>query len=982
MSDGKKYWGSLEELEQTEAFKDSLGKEFVSEFDRRDFLKLMGASIFMATMACSRKPVEKIIPYVNKPEDLTPGVANWYASTCGGCAASCGVLVKTREGRPIKLEGNEDHSLSRGGLCARGQASLLHLYDPDRLKGPVAVSRSEGTYEEIAWAKADESIRAELEKIKIGKGKVYLLSGVLTSPSTKKLIGEFLAPFQGTHVSYEAVVPEEIGLGQKLAYGQKVTPRYRFDQAKLVLSFGADFLGTWLSPVEFTKQFSKARRVEEGKMLRLVCVESVLSLTGTNADQYFSVKPGDELPVALALANELIVQKKQSRYALDGAIVAALTPYNVNKVAAATGVDAAALQKLAQELIRHRGEGLVLGGAIKGKNAVALQAVVSLLNSALENDGATIDAEVAPSHQADSSYADLLALIEDMNHGKVAALFIYQSNPIFQLPTALNFSAALKKVPFVVNFADRVDETALQSNFVCPDSHTLESWNDAMPQQGVMSLTQPTIAPLHQTRQWQDSLVVWGRLPTKNWYAYLKNQWQGNWETALQKGVVSLPLASGRAHAARNFSAAALQGLPKLVESTGETLLALYPAVGHLDGRDINNGWLQELPDPISKITWENVLSVAPALAKKMNLNEGDIVRVSSAMGVDTELPLHIQPKMNENTAMVAVGFGQPHAGKIGGGIGVNVYPYQQIGAELPEWTGQAVKLTKTGKTTRLAVTQGHNTMEGRPIIKETTFAEFQKNPAAGNEKMLELPSLWPVHEYKTYRWGMAIDMNSCTGCQACMIGCQSENNIPIVGKKQVINGREMHWIRIDRYYSGDENHPEVRYQPMLCQHCENAPCETVCPTLATFHDDEGLNQQVYNRCVGTRYCSNNCPYKVRRFNFFDYSKEFVEPLNLVLNPDITTRSRGVMEKCTFCIQRIAESKDKAKDIGKDVLVADGAIKTACQQSCPADAIVFGNTNDPNSKVSKLKKSPRGYHVLEDLNTKPQVTYLLKVTNT
>ena len=422
--------------------------------------------------------------------------------------------------------------------------------------------------------------------------------------------------------------------------------------------------------------------------------------------------------------------------------------------------------------------------------------------------------------------------------------------------------------------------------------------------------------------------------------------------------------------------------MPHLEKQDATITLALYPSVAHFDGRMIHNVWLQELPDPISKVTWGNYLAVAPKTAEQLKLRQNDVVQIDNGSGVLVELPVHIQPKLHPQTVMAAIGYGQ-------GDVGADVYPFQTIHNGFPSWSGLKVTLKKTGKRSPLAITQGHQTMEGRPIIQETTFAQFQKSALASpGEKPEALPSMWPEQEYKKHRWGMVIDLASCTGCNACMIGCQSENNIPVVGKEQVLIGREMHWIRLDRYYNGDEENPSVAYQPMLCQQCENAPCETVCPTLATFHNDEGLNMQTYNRCVGTRYCANNCPYKVRRFNYFDYSKQYASPLNLVLNPDITTRERGVMEKCTFCVQRIQEVKDRAKDEGGPALLEkggrplkDGEIKTACEQSCPANAIVFGDLNDPASRVAKLAKSGRGYHVLDDLNTKPQVTYLMKVRN-
>ncbi len=1018
-----KYWGSLEELDKTPAFVESQGKEWVSppvEHDlkgiqRRDFLKIMGASMLFATTACYRRPVEKIIPYVNRPEEITPGISTWYASQCGECSAGCGILIKTREGRPLKLEGNPAHPMSEGGLCARGQASILNLYDPDRLKGVVTISRSSGYKKDGAWKEADAKIQEVLTQTKAKGGKVRILTGAINSPSTRQLIGDFLAQYpEGKHVSFEGVSPEEIALAQELSYGQGLTPRYRFDQAKMVVSFGADFLGTYLSPVEFSKKFSKSKKVESGTVSRFVCFESALSLTGTNADEYFPLKAGDELKVALALAHQLVVVDHLSS---DSEIASVLNPYSIDSVAEELGVPSDKLRAVARGLIENKRQGLVLGGAVRGKNSVALQVVVNLLNSILENDGATVDYEISPSLQAQSSYADLLSLIDEMNQGKVDVLLIYKTNPVFQLPNSLGFASALKKVSFIVGISDRVDETARLCDLVCPDSHYLEAWNDVSSQKGLYGISQPAINPLYETRAFQDSLITWGALPAKSWHEYLKAQWGDKvqkavgdtqpfevfWEQALKKGFVDVNAGKREAaSASRSFKSVALKQIEGLADKSEGLSLALYPSIALYDGRSANNPWLLELPDPVSKVTWENYLSISPELADELNIpltNEGEILRVEAGEKV-LELPVHIQPKLHAKSVMVAMGYGRSEVGVVGYHIGVDVAGLQKADSNRIEWSGIPVKLTKTGKKTTLAITQGHHTINDgshdRPIIKESTLAAYlhpeeshSEGHGEGHGKgghPEEEPTLWPAHKYEGYRWGMAIDLTSCTGCSACVIACQSENNIPVVGKEQVIHGREMHWIRIDRYYSEERGNPKVVHQPMLCQHCENAPCETVCPTLATVHDDEGLNMMVYNRCVGTRYCSNNCPYKVRRFNFFDYYqneqyKKFnnVEPMNLAMNPDISVRSRGIMEKCTFCMQRIAEGKDHAKDESRRVI--DGEVKTACQQSCPSDAIVFGDVNDPKSHISEIRKLKRGFYVLEDLNVKPQVTYLGKVRN-
>jgi molybdopterin-containing oxidoreductase family iron-sulfur binding subunit len=617
-----KYWGSIEEYEQSPQFLESLGKEFAtppsqtvfSEMERRDFLKVIGAGMLLATAACYRRPVEKIIPYVNRPEEIVPGVADWYTSTCGECSVGCGILVKTREGRPIKLEGNPPHPMNQGGLCARGQASILNLYDPDRLKGPVSVVHSDASTKELVWHDIDDALKKRLSEIKQKNGKIYLLTGVMISPSTLQLISDFLGQFPGaTHVAYEGVVPEEIGLAQQLTYGEKLTPRYRLDQSQATLTFGADLLGTYLSPVEFAKNFSKTRKLGEASMGRLVTVESALSLTGSNADIYFPVKPGDELSVALALANEIVVAKKQSRYASDGAVTHALQLYPVDEVAKQVGVEPQRLRDLAQWLWENKGKSLVVGGGVKGKDSIPLQVAVNLLNSILENDGVTVDYAVAPSNQAASSYADLLKMIQEMKAGKVGALFVYKSNPAYDLPVSLAFSEALKQVSLIVSFADRLDETAALADYVAPEGHYLEGWSDANPQKGLYSITQPTIQPLYQTRSFQDSLIQWASLPSKNWYEYLKKYWQEKiapqaggkaaealWQETLQTGFLdTLGEKRNASSSPRSFNSGSVTKILEGRQPNGTDLsLSLYPSLALYDGRSANNGWLRSCPIP------------------------------------------------------------------------------------------------------------------------------------------------------------------------------------------------------------------------------------------------------------------------------------------------------------------------------------------------------------------------------------------------
>lgn len=987
------HWQSLDELHQTPEYLDRKGKEFpappdeqsVTEMERRTFLKLMGASLLLTSTVACRRPTEKIIPYLNRPLEITTGVPNWYTSTCRECSGACGILVKTREGRPLKIEGNPEHPMNRGGLCSRGQVAVLNQYDPERFKTPGIFK--DGKFSEITWSQLDSEVMAKLEEVKQSGKSVAVLTGVLTSPSTTKLIQDFLSVYPGVHISYENTAPEEIALGRELTFGQKIVPHYAFDKAALVVSFGADFLGTWLSPVEFSKQFAASRKPDSGQMTRLVVLESALSLTGSNADDYLPVKSGNEVAIALALLGE-IIQTTTGQLGQFLADVQTLTnAYPLEKIAQENSLDLGALKKLAQSMIAAKGKGLILGGAVRGANAVALQVAVNYLNLALENEGATIDAS-RPSFQASSSLSDLQQLAKSIESGNIGALLVYKSNPVYDSPL-LTLKEGLKNIPLVISFADRPDETASASHYVASASTSMEAWDDASPRAGLLSLVQPTINPLFDTRAFQDSLLKWSSSTSASWYDYIQSNWKSLfnpstsgfatfddlWTHMLQKGFLEVPLSGNRSTVAAKPSSLSIFSQ---LEEAPVFSLSLYPSVSLLDGRSAHNAFLQELPDPLSKITWENYFSVSPFDAKAYQLSEGSVVKVYTPQGT-LELPVHIQPKLKPGNVMAAVGYGRKTS--LGEVYGKNASVFQKISGDSLVWGGlNIIDFQRTGVIERFGITQGHHELEGRNIVQQATLADFQKDSHAGaSGHHGAIPSMWSEHEYNGYRWGMAIDMTACTGCNACMVACQIENNVPVVGKEQVFRGRDMHWMRIDRYYSGDENNPDIVYQPMLCQQCENAPCETVCPVLATVHDDDGINVMVYNRCVGTRYCSNNCPYKVRRFNYFDYWKGIKAPAHLALNPEMSVRTRGVMEKCNFCIQRIRTAKDLAKDDNRKV--RDGEIKVACEQTCPSSAIVFGDLNDPKSQVSLMKQSPRGYHVLDELNVLSRVTYLRKIRN-
>jgi len=969
---------------------------------RRDFLTIMGASMALASFACARRPIHKIIPYVVKPEEITGGIANYYATTCP--ETGYGLLAKVREGRPIKLEGNPEHAIgAKGAIAARTHAHILNLYDMDRAKEPRRMNRGKGSSAAIKWEELDAAVVAQL---KSGKA-VRILSGKILGDSTQRLINEFLGAFPNAkHISIDEFGVDDLVESQFESYGTAVLPHYHFDQADVVFSIGADFLGTWGTSEEFSADWMKKRQLDASNaksttMSKLYVAESMLSLTGANADERFPLRPGDEVKVAGAVANLVAGKKGLS-------VSGALSSYQPKAVAEDTGIALEKLQEIAGALISASGKSLVIAGGVSSKtdSSMALQVIVNFLNSSLGNDGVTVDGNAQSSNKVGRA-KELNQLIQEMNAGSVGTLIVHNSNPGYTLPQAIGFDSALSKVGMVISTSDREDETANLSDFLAPDHHFLENWGDSQFRGGSVSLQQPTLAPIHATRAFQDSLLTWIRVgkifarglassianadENNVWHDYLKANWKetyargvafdGFWENSLRNGVLKTNV--GRA-SSRSFRAGSLSAVPNFQKSSSDSLvLALYSKISMGDGSFANNPWLQEMPDPITTATWDNYLNISPITAEKLSIKQDDVVEITAG-DITVALPVNLQPGLHPQTVTAAIGYGRTAAGKVGTGVGKDVKGFARVVNGRLAMSGHPVKIQKTGRRYQIALTQWHNASENRPILNDISLAEFKKDPHTANHtdphlRLDEVPSMWPSFEYKGHRWGMAIDLSACTGCGACIIGCQAENNIPVVGRDNVRVSREMHWIRLDRYYSGPAENPDVTFVPMLCQHCENAPCETVCPVLATVHDDEGLNSQIYNRCVGTRYCQNNCPYKVRRFNFFDHWKSYEGTMNLAWNPDVTVRTRGIMEKCTFCIQRIRDVKDHAKDEGRKV--RDGEIKTACQQTCPTDAIVFGDINDPNSRVSKLQKDARAFRSLESLNTKPAIAYLTKVRN-
>lgn len=1023
-----KIWQNFGALNKTESHQAQVEDEFKEDLPfeaddkgllnakapRRDFLKYLGFSTAAATVAAScEMPVKKAIPFVNKPENVIPGVANYYATTYVQDGDVLSVVAKVRDGRPIKIEGNELCPITQGGTNARAQASVLDLYDTSRMRFPAQIK--DGKVVEVSTFEAFDKMIGE-GLAGLNGAPVVILTSTITSPSSKQLVGEFLAKFPGSrHVTYDAVSYSGMLLANEATYGKRALPSYHFDNAKVIVSLGADFLGTWLSPVEFSKQYSKGRKIDEKNLAlsKHYQFESILSMTGANSDERFTHKPSEAGVVAAAL-------------------YAAVTGGAVNVADAKLK---AGIEKAAKDLKAAGGAALV----VSGSNDANVQIVVNAINETIGAGGKTINWAVNSNYRQgiDSEFD---ALVADMNAGKVGALFVYGANPVYTSAKADQFKAGLAKVKLSVSFNAKLDETTELCKYAVPDHHYLESWGDAEAKTGVQSFIQPTIAPLFKTRQWQDSLLKWSGA-TLTYDVYLKNFWlpvvgsQENWEAVLRSGLRSAELAVAPGTFNATPVAAAAAAIATAAKG-GAWEVVLYEKTGIGSGAQASNPWLQEMPDPVTKATWDNYAMVSAAAAKELlgidltdngdtdsyEVNPKKPVIKIKANGKEIDLPVIIVPGTQKNTIGIAVGYGRSE--KVGvavRGAGKNAYPLTSIVNGAVSYAVYDATVTVTGDEYEVAQNQTHNSYEGRvEVVKETSLATFKKNPEMFKKQRDELfedyakqtgdyrneGSLYDprLNDRPGIHWGMSVDLNSCTGCGACVVACNAENNIPVVGKTEVLRGHDMHWMRIDRYYVSDAKNPDdikdVVFMPMMCQHCDNAPCENVCPVAATNHSSEGLNQMTYNRCIGTRYCANNCPYKVRRFNWADYTGADSFPDNqvghvsdvtlemnddlyrMVLNPDVTVRSRGVIEKCSFCVQRLQAGKLEAKKQGRPV--KDGEVKVACQSACPTNAINFGDSNDKNSLVSKVREhSPlRMYYALEQIHVLPNVNYLAKIRNT
>lgn len=977
----QQYWKSLEEKtvgsENVDSVKDEISnKSSVQSLiqnelagktsSRRNFLKWCGFTFTStAVLASCENPVKKAIPYLNKPEEVTPGKANFYASSFFDGSEYGSILVKTREGRPIKIEPNETSSVSKEGTSARSQAMVLSLYDSEgRIHHP---SKNQN---KISWKEADDDIKARLTEMASSGKSIEIVTPPVISPSTKALLNEFSDQYQNVFwTEYDPVSASAIRQAAKTTFGEAIIPQYQFNKAKIIVGVNADFLGTWLSPVDFTEQYTSQRKVSENqkKMSRHIQFESLMTLTGTNADERHPMHPSEEGKLLTSLYNEIAKQTGNQTFG-----------------SSETSLPAA---KIAAEMVKHKGEALL----VCGTNNVSHQLIVNAINNMLDAYGKTINTEEPLlTHSADDSGFD--ETLKRLEKGDSKAIIFHDVNPFFDYPNQNKLEKALRNANLSISLTTAKHETSSKTEYLLPLHHPLESWGEFEPVEGKFSLAQPTIRNIYDTRQLEDNLLKWIG-SGDNYHDYLKNFWQENmysrqteygnfrdfWVHTLQKGTFE-PGPEKKREVSYSDKGLKSSFSEARKSSKKGTALVLYEKVAIGNGKHANNPWLQELPDPVTKATWDNYFCVSPAFAKKHSLEDEQVITVENIA-----LPVLIQPGQADDTIAVAVGYGRENTGKVADGVGKNVFPLQKTSKGQRRFVLNNVSFEAGSEKHAIATTQIHHTMEGREIVRETNLDTYVKDPKSIKQKK-HPATLYPGHKYEGHHWALVVDLNACTGCGACAIACQAENNVPVVGKDEVIKKRIMHWIRIDRYYKEDENNPQVVHQPVMCQHCDNAPCENVCPVAATNHSNEGLNQMAYNRCIGTKYCINNCPYKVRRFNWYKYAdnEEFDYNMNddlgkMVLNPDVTVRSRGVVEKCSFCVQRIQENKEQAKLENRKL--EDGEVTPACAQACPSNALIFGDLNDPESRVSKLVESNRNYHLLEELHTKPTVSYMTKVRN-
>jgi molybdopterin-containing oxidoreductase family iron-sulfur binding subunit len=1002
-------------------------------FNRRDFLKIVGATTGMAATGCAQDVPEKLIPYVVQPDEVIPGVASWYAATCGECSAGCGTLVRTREGRAVKVEGNRAHPVNRGGLCSMAQSSLQQLYDPDRVREPLKRKVNE-PFKPVTWESALADVAKAIKASDAAGKKTVFITGHVGG-SAKVLLDSLVGKLKnGVQLRHELFESEVLTAAAKRVFGQDVRPHYHFDKADVVVGFGADYLETFDSPVEYTKDFSK-RRVPDshGKISEVFHFEPRLSLTATNADTFYKIAPESEARILRVLLAKTLTKApapKGSRAAAERAIVG----LNVASSLKGTGVSEKQLDALAAKLIEHASSSLIIAGgaSLRGDSGGDAAAYALLLNAVLGAIGTTVSLRAAESDL--QTLSSFLHERKDSKNDDIGVVFVSGTNPAYSLPTTSSFTKLATSAGLLVSLTTNIDETSSLANIVLPASTGFEAWSDGESAPGVYTINQPSMQPLYESQGLGDTLIALAASETldlklseaTSFEDFIKEQWSkrtgasgfedrwlkyvqngGDWTSAVAAGVawtISASLAS-------SFTATEKE------ESGDKLRLLAFPTVRFGDGAAANRPWLQEIPDPMTTAVWGSWIEVNPVRLAKLGMKHGDVLQVHTDRGA-FEAPAYESKYVHEDVIAVPIGMGHESMGRYADGVGVNPLSVMPIAADgTVSFLSTVSKLSKSIVEEELITLQGNDSQLKRGIYRSVGLAELQKSAnghahdehgadkhgseghgadshaddahgeeghGGGHHDPLALgPRDEPKQMYKQmehvqYRWGMSVDLASCTGCSACVTACYAENNVPVVGKEFCAQGREMSWIRLERYFDGPETKPVEGFVPVMCQHCGNAPCEPVCPVYATYHSDEGLNTMVYNRCVGTRYCGNNCSYKVRRFNWFDYA--WPEPLNWQLNPDVTVRTTGVMEKCTFCIQRIREGENTAKNEGREV--ADGEIQPACASSCPADAIKFGNLKDTHSEVYANSQSARGYKVLDfELNTQPAVTYLAEVVH-
>jgi len=1003
---GRRYWKSLEELAETPGFQEMLEREFprgATEWlaaedggvSRRRFLQLSSASMALAGLtACTRQPLEKIVPYVKQPEQIVPGRPQFYATAfqMGGYAQ--GVLAESHEGRPTKIEGNPDHPANPGGgTDLFAQASVLQLYDPDR-SGTLTYLGQIRT-----WNDFKRELTPQIQAWTAVQGDgLRILTPVVTSPTLAAQMRDLMTalPKARWH-QYDPATRNQVRQGATRAFGEPVEVRYELADADVIVSLDSDFLTQGPGAVRHAHQWAERRRAGAGAgggedaqadpaaMNRMYVLESSPTNTGSCADHRLALPPSEIAGFALALAANLGVAGAD----------AAGVDFGDRAEEAERWVRA-----VADDLRSHRGRGVVIAG---DDAPAAVHVLAHAINQELGAVGTTVVYTDTVAAEPVDEIESLRSLVDDLNAGAVDTLFILGANPVFDAPADLDFANALTGARQRVHLGLYKDETAEYCQWHLPMAHYLESWGDARSQDGTVSVVQPLVDPLYKGHSAHDLLALLAGKNNVTAYQLVREHWKGHlgldferaWRRVLHDGIVPDTAFDPKTVTAGGVSSAAADVLELLGDRRGDAggmELSLRPDPTLWDGSLANNAWLQELPKPATRTTWDNAVLMSPATGETMGIfeirpklvHERPMVKVTVGEK-SLEMPVWVVPGHADDCVTIHFGHGRRRAGKIGDGVGFDVYPLRTTDAL---WHTRAT-IEPTGRHYPMATTQDHHSMEGRNLVRTGAVAAYEKDPALVREMDHEVSqaSFYEGFEYDGYAWGMAVDLNACTGCNACVVACQSENNIPIVGKEQVIKGREMHWIRIDRYFEGDN--PDVitgyHHQPVMCQQCEQAPCEPVCPVGATVHSSEGLNDMVYNRCVGTRYCSNNCPYKVRRFNFLKYTDHTIEVEKMVRNPDVTVRMRGVMEKCTYCVQRISHARIDAKVAGQrgrgDGKIHDGAVRTACQQACPSQALIFGDINDPTSEVTRRKAEPLNYSLLEELGTRPRTTYLAKLRN-